>query len=389
MPTSMPPNGSPWQFSPSAGISSNSSAFTSGNPTNAPDGTQVAFIQGTGSMSQSVYMNAGVYSLTFQAAQRAGAGNKHSQELQVLVDGSPVGTATPNSGYYGLYQTSIFTVTTTGPHTVAFDGLNPQGGDNTAFVDEVAITGAGSSINDGSFEWPEMPGLAGSAYQYAPNGSPWQFSTGAGVGANGSAFTAGNPSAPEGIQVAFLQGNGNMIQTIDMNAGVYSLSFEAAQRGAANKYSQEIQVLVDGSPVGTVTPVNTDYTSYRTSIFSLTAGLHTVEFAGLNPQGGDNTAFVDDVTINAASSSINDGNFEMPALAAGTFQYTPGGSPWQFSGGAGVSGNGSSFTCGNPKTPDGTQVAFLQTSGTISESVYMDTGTYDLTFLAAQRRGWQ
>ena len=243
------PNGSPWQFSPAAGISTNGSAFTSGNPASAPDGTQVAFIQDTGSMSQSVYMPAGVYSLTYQAAQRADYTTKHYQELEVLVDGSPVGTATPTSSYYGLYQTDIFTVTTAGPHTIEFLGLNPTGGDNTAFIDEVAVTGTGSSINDGSFEWPEMPGVAATAYQYAPNGSPWQFSAGAGVSANGSVFSAGNPIAPDGVQAAFLQSTGNMSQTIDMNAGVYSISFDAAQRtGYTTTHYQVIEVLVDGAP---------------------------------------------------------------------------------------------------------------------------------------------
>ena len=68
-PTPIAPSGASWQFSGDAGISTNSSAFTFGNP-NAPDGNQVAFIKDTSSMSQSVFMPSGVYNISFMAAQR-------------------------------------------------------------------------------------------------------------------------------------------------------------------------------------------------------------------------------------------------------------------------------------------------------------------------------
>ena len=55
--------------------------------------------------------------------------------------------------------------------------------------------------------------------------------------------------------------------------------------------------------------------------------------------------------------AIADGSFETPVLAAGTWQLSPSGSPWQFSGKAGLTGNQSPFTAANPSAPDGTQVA--------------------------------
>jgi len=377
------PSGSPWQFSGSAGVSGNGSAFTAGNP-NAPDGNQVAFLQGTGSMSQSIYLNSGSYSLSFQAAQRAAGGNKHYQEIQVLVDGAQVGLVTPASTNYGLYQTPSFTVTA-GLHSIALVGLNPLGGDNTAFVDETAISPEANSINDGSFE---APGLAAKTFQYAPNGSPWQFSGSAGVSNNASAFTSGNPNAPDGSQVAFLQGTGSMSQSVYLNAGSYSLSFQAAQRaGSAQAHYEEIQVLVDGAQVGVATPASAQYGLYQTANVTVTAGTHTTKFIGVNPLGGDNTAFVDQVAIALATDSISDGSFEAPGLAAKTFQYAPNGSPWQFSGSAGVSSNGSAFTAANPNAPDGSQVAFLQGTGSMSQAVYLDAGSYSLSFQAAQRAG--
>ncbi len=41
------------------------------------------------------------------------------------------------------------------------------------------------------------------------------------------------------------------------------------------------------------------YGFYATSNFTVTAGVHTIEFLGLNPTGGlDNTAFIDEVQLN-------------------------------------------------------------------------------------------
>jgi hypothetical protein len=97
----------------------------------------VAFLQGTGSFNQSINdWAAGSYVLTFDAAQR-GYGPSH-QNFEVLVDGSVVGVFTPSGTSYQRYTTPVFTVTA-GAHTIAFQGLNTAGGDNTAFVDQVAI----------------------------------------------------------------------------------------------------------------------------------------------------------------------------------------------------------------------------------------------------------
>ncbi len=233
-----------------------------------------------------------------------------------------------------------------------------------------------AGIADGSFE---VPAMALNAYQYAPNGSPWQFVGGAGVCSNGSAF--GNPIAPDGVQSAFLQ-SGSISESAYFDAGTYTLSFQAAQRVvAAVANTQAVQVLVDGTQVGVVTPTGITYASYQTSNFTVTTGTHTVALVGLNPQGGDNTAFVDEMTT--AAVGISEGSFEAPALAAASFQYAPSGSPWQFAAGGGVCGNGSVF--GNPAASDGVQAGFVQGNGTMSQSMHLDAGTYQISLLAAQR----
>lgn len=128
-------------------------------------------------------------------------------------------------------------------------------------------------------------------------GSPWTFSASSGVAGNGSGFTAGNPNAPQGTQVAFLQMNGTMSQAVNFSAGSYTISFDAAQRANNGVSTQEFEVEVDGSVVGTFTPSGTSYASYTTNTFTVTAGMHTIEFIGLNPKGGDNTAFLDEASI--------------------------------------------------------------------------------------------
>src|SRR6185436_6156614 len=106
------------------------------------------------------------------------------------------------------------------------------------------------------------------------------------------------------------------------------------------------------------------------------------------PGGGDNTAFLDAVAITAASppppppAQLQDTGFEAPAVGAGgaAYQYRPAGSAWAFVGEAGVSGNGSGFTSGNPAAPQGGQVAFVQRVGTLSQAVTLAAGTYAVSF---------
>src|SRR5262249_26581512 len=114
---------------------------------------------------------------------------------------------------------------------------------------------------------------------------------------NGSGFTAGNPNALEGAQVAFLQGVGTISQTMDLAAGTYRVTFQAAQRGNFQASRQDFRVLVDGVAVGTFTPGSTAYAGFTTTAFTVGAGAHTISFVGLDSAGGDNTAFIDDVRL--------------------------------------------------------------------------------------------
>lgn len=142
------PTGASWTFSGS-GVSGNNSGFTFSQA--APEGTQVGFLQGSSSISQSIAdFSDGTYTFNFLSAQRATGDGKpgpDSQNLQVLVDNAPLFGAdglTPVGTSYQLYTTGPVALSA-GTHTLTFQGLNSasqiegNNGDNTAFIDSVGI----------------------------------------------------------------------------------------------------------------------------------------------------------------------------------------------------------------------------------------------------------
>src|SRR5262249_56281001 len=125
-------------------------------------------------------------------------------------------------------------------------------------------------------------------------------------------------------------------------------------------------------------------------------GVATADFNG---DGGPDLAvantFPNDVRVllntstGAAAAALRQGGFESPDVGTGSFgafAYDPAGSAWTFDEGAGVAGNGSGFTDGNPDAPEGTQVAFLQGAGSFSQAVNLAARTHQLTLQAAQPR---
>ncbi len=262
------------------------------------------------------------------------------------------------------------------------------GVDGTVYaVNNATLFAVGDAVSDAGFEQVQV---GTGQFRYRPTGSSWTFVGGSGISGNNSGFTSGNPPAPQGVQVAFLQTTGSFSQSVaGWAAGTYKLSFSAAQRANHQASQQNFQVLVNGAVVGTFTPSGTTYQTYTTSAFSVAAGVHTIKFLGLDSAGGDNTAFVNAVS-RVLVNPIGDAGFEQVQVGTGQFRYRPTGSSWTFVGGSGISGNNSGFTSGNPPAPQGVQVAFLQTTGSFSQSVAgWAAGTYKLSFSAAQRANHQ
>jgi hypothetical protein len=143
-------------------------------------------------------------------------------------------------------------------------------------------------------------------YGYQPAGGEWTFSGGAGDGsgisANASAFTAGNPIAPEGTQVAFLQRSGTVSRELTglVPGKSYRITLQAAQRAnkSGGQLGQTFDVLIGGALVASFAPPQSA-TTYRpySATFVATAPFAALSIKGTNLRGGDNTIFVDALDI--------------------------------------------------------------------------------------------
>ena len=131
------PTGSAWTFTNGAGLSRNSSGFTSANPP-APEGNQVLFLQDVdATATQSITFGPGKFRLVLAVAQR-GSSNNGGQTLEVSVDGRVLGRfIPPNSSYLDVATTTLEVAA--GSHTVQIRGINPLGGDNTALIDNLRL----------------------------------------------------------------------------------------------------------------------------------------------------------------------------------------------------------------------------------------------------------
>ncbi len=186
-----------------------------------------------------------------------------------------------------------------------FDPTSPLTIGNTSLNFEARyifkIITSGIAFEDG-FEIPNVGpvGQFGS-FRYNPAGSIWTFQGTSGIASNGSGFTSLNPNAPEGVQVAFIQQTGNFVINKFLNAGSYNVSLKSAQRGSN---TQKFRLTVDGINISDFQPTNSNYEMDVSAIFTVASGIHTINFVGLNPLGGDNTVLIDDVTINLILNSL-------------------------------------------------------------------------------------
>jgi hypothetical protein len=365
------PSGSAWTFSGTSGIQS----CGPGGPWAAdfaPEGVQTAILQGVGSISQSVNLPTGTYQIQFLGALRPGFSG--AQPIQVSVDGTAVGsTLTPPSVQFGQLTSAPFTISTAGLHNIQLAG-SVNNGNLTSFVDSVQIVPV--FLQNTSFETPYESG----GFQYNPTGASWTFTTLSGIQGGGW----GAPYAQDGCQTAFLQETGSMSQQVTIpTAGYYAISFWGAQRpGCSN---QSVQLTVDGTNYGTVTPPSsTNYSLMYTPWFYAAPGTHTIQLSGTTST--DTTAFVDLVQLccMATAPSVSNASFETPS-ESGSFQYDPTGASWTFTGLSGIQGGG----WGAPTAPDGVQTGLVQETGSMSQQIlFPQTGTYYVTFLGAQRPGY-
>ncbi len=156
-------------------------------------------------------------------------------------------------------------------------------------------------IFDGSFETPTTTN-----YTPGATGGPWYFTNDCGVQRNGSAY--GAPSAPQGVQTAFIQGkdgnNGSMNLPHAFAAGFYKITFQTARRTGYGG-TQSFDLFFDNTKIGTYAPTNSSFALVSSATFQATAGMHNIHFFGTSTSG-DNTAFIDDVKIEPVPPQLVD-----------------------------------------------------------------------------------
>jgi len=159
----------------------------------------------------------------------------------------------------------------------------------------------GNSVNlipDGNFEFPQWSPALPSTFSYNPTQLGWNFSSQSGITGNNSGFTSGNPGAPIGSQVAFVQMKGTISRELAglIPGSSYQLEFYAAQR--AGYSAQELSLSIGSLNLGTITPSGTSYQSYslpfvaplpettpveNTSMLTLSTGVTDTATAAWNP----------------------------------------------------------------------------------------------------------
>ena len=214
-----------------------------------------------------------------------------------------------------------------GSEALTFDPNGPQ--QFVSLPDNLisSLVGATATVPlllDGGFE---HPALNAGSFQYGPSGIHWIFSGGAGVSTSNSGFTSGNPAPPQGLQVAFVQGGGSLSQSVsgfESNAS-YILSFQAAQRGNDGPVipnQQNFQISIDNQVIGQFQPTSTSFATFVTQPFTVSAGTHTLTIQGLDSAGGDNTVFLDDLTLSAVGGVLFGYQMGEP-LADGVGHWNP------------------------------------------------------------------
>jgi subtilase family serine protease len=178
--------------------------------------------------------------------------------------------------------------------------VSPQdGGPSSGSGSGPSQTSGGNLLQDGGFGQPSV----GANQLLNPTGSPWLFLGMSGIAGNGSTLTAGNAPAPVGNQVAFLFNAGSSIlQSVSLAPGTYTFSFQAAQLGTIAYSQEQIEVVLGGTIVMSVTP-GLSYNTYTGTFTVGSAGNYTLQFGGMvtKPVDGSTSygdaALLDDVTL--------------------------------------------------------------------------------------------
>jgi hypothetical protein len=171
-----------------------------------------------------------------------------------------------------------------------------------------ATSASAQIVKDGGFESPftgalEMPGIL-----HTPGTPDWTFLGGSGlIIGNGTLMNTPNMLPGQGNQFAFLQANarrdwGYITQSITIpTSGTYFLSFLNSARGAGCCGGNTIfDVLLGTNQIGQFTTATNDGWSTKGASFYADAGTYELTFTTDTKLAGDNTTFIDNVSIEQA-----------------------------------------------------------------------------------------
>ncbi|MET1111322.1 MAG: hypothetical protein ABWX67_07335 [Allosphingosinicella sp.] len=161
----------------------------------------------------------------------------------------------------------------------------------------VTVSGV-PTVAGGGFEAPEV----GAGYQYRPGSGPAVFTGGSGVAGNNSVW--GFAAAPEGDQLAFLQG-GEAPATISLPVtgltpgASYKVSFRLSAR--PGYWGMPVSLSFNGAALGTFDPPTTAFTAFTSPAFTAgsSSGILVFSASGIVHQNSG----LDLVTIAAAGSN--------------------------------------------------------------------------------------
>jgi hypothetical protein len=166
---------------------------------------------------------------------------------------------------------------------------------------------ASNVIANGGFEAPTTANAPGSSGSYAYPGvtiDSWTYMGDAGVidAVAGSPWFADMPpQGYQGAQYGFVQITGSVSQTFSTGDGLFQMSWLEAARpsvdGGCCNGDQTYDVVLDNQVIGSFATASGQQFLSRSLVGpTLAAGQHTLSFVGTDLNGGDNTAFIDNVS---------------------------------------------------------------------------------------------
>ncbi len=311
------------------GLWSQTSNWQNGNPANGADMT-ATFNQSTGA---TITLDSArpIGNLVFGGSNYILSGG--TLTLTSTSGISNVAVATGASAFIGSVLTGTSHLDKTGDGILVFSGTNNYSGSTSVSAGTLRVTAdtsAGVTIANPGFE---SPAFGGGGWSYTPADAGWNFD-GSGIGRNGSPWVT---TAPEGLQVGFVQGSGTLSQSLSITAaGFYDLTFQAANR--PNFPDSGIAIQINGAtvhswPAGTFASSGA-FRTFTIRGIHLPAGSHVLAFVG-SLNGTDSATAIDDVRLTGhAAGSLPTGTALV--ITGGTLQLDVAQTVGSLSGGSGA-----------------------------------------------------